>query len=152
MEETFVNSDGSKRTVKTPVIDKETAENEFDRFVECMDLDVNTADMDAEDLTAFNKHKNRIVRAVMQGSLMINGSGEAVYTPSHPKTKHSDSFTFHEHSFGSLMAMDRTKRGHDVGKTCAVMAEMCGVHKNVIAGLVGIDAKICMALFSLLMD
>ncbi len=50
------------------------------------------------------------------------------------------------------MAMDGKKKNYDVTKTYAVMADMCKVHPNTFAGLVGIDAKICEALFALLMD
>ncbi|GAG36886.1 unnamed protein product, partial [marine sediment metagenome] len=39
----------------TDKIDKETAEVFFNTFVEAMDLDLDTALMDAEDLTAFSK-------------------------------------------------------------------------------------------------
>lgn len=123
---------------------------EFDRFVEEMDLDVDTADMDAEDLTAFNANKRRILRALENGSLIINDNGEAVYTPR--KTENVDPITFHERTGASLMAMDGKKKGHDVAKTYAVMAEMCKVHPSTFAKLKGPDIKLCEALFALLMD
>ena len=50
------------------------------------------------------------------------------------------------------MAMDGKKKGHDVKKTYAVMADMCKVHPNVFAGLAGSDIKVCEAIFALLMD
>ncbi len=131
---------------------KEVAEQEFEKFVEAMDLDVDTTDMDAEDLTAFNKQKNRIVRAIMKGSLTFNENGEAVYTIVNKRSKHTDAITFRERSGASLMAMDSKKKGQDVRKTYAVLADMCNVHPSVFAGLVGIDVKICEALFALLMD
>jgi len=130
----------------------EMAEVEFNRFTDAMDLDLDTADMDAEDLTAFTKQKNRILRAIENGSLIINDNGEAVYTPCRPGSKHSDPITFHERTGASLMAMDGKKKNHDVAKTYAVMADMCKVHQSVFAGLVGTDVKICEALFALLMD
>ncbi len=136
----------------TDVIDIETAGQEFDRFVEGMDLDLDTADMDAEDLTAFNKQRNRLVRAIQNGSLVINEKGEAVYTPRREGSKTKDAITFHERTGASLMAMDGKKKNHDVAKTYAVMADMCRVHQSVFAGLVGTDVKICEALFALLMD
>ncbi len=136
----------------TNVIAKEVAEAEFDRFVECMDLDLDTAGMDAEDLTQFNKQKNRILRAIEKGALIVNDDGEAVYTPQNPKSKHREAITFHERTGASLMAMDGKKKGHDVAKTYAVMSDMCKVHPNVFAGLMGSDGKICEALFSFLMD
>lgn len=136
----------------TDAIDKETAEAEFNRFVEEMDLDLDTADMDAEDLTAFNKQKSKIVRAIQKGNLLVNDKGEAVYTPCHARSKHLDAITFHERTGASLMAMDGKKKNHDVSKTYAVMADMCKVHPSVFAGLVGADIKVCEALFALLMD
>jgi len=136
----------------TNQVAKEVAEQEFNRFAEEMDLDLDTSAMDAEDLTAFNKQKNRIVRAIERGHLVINENGEAVYTPTNNRSKHADPITFHERTGASLMAMDGKKKGHDVAKTYAVMADMCKVHPNVFAGLVGTDVKVCEALFALLMD
>ena len=137
---------------KENVVDRESAEAEFDRFAECMDLDINTTRMDPEDATAFNKTKDRLIKAVQQGSLVFNEDGEAVYTPSHPKSKHDKPITFHERTGASLMAMDSKKKGHDVAKTYAVLANMCEVHPSTFANLVGIDVKICEAIFALLMD
>ncbi len=130
----------------------EVAEAEFARFADAMDLDLETADMDAEDLTAFKRQKNKILRAIQRGNLVFNDNGEAVYTPSNARSKHTESITFHERSGASLMAMDGKKKGHDVAKTYAVLADMCKVHPSVFAGLVGQDVKICEALFALLMD
>ncbi len=130
----------------------EVAEAEFARFADAMDLDLETADMDAEDLTAFKRQKNKILRAIQRGNLVFNDNGEAVYTPSNARSKYTDAITFHERSGASLMAMDGKKKGHDVAKTYAVLADMCKVHPSVFAGLVGQDVKICEALFALLMD
>ena len=130
----------------------EVAEQEFDRFVEEMDLDLDTSLMDAEDLTAFTKQKNRIIRAIQRGHLVVNENGEAVYTPFNKGSKHKEPLTFHERTGASLMAMDGKKKNHDVAKTYAVLADMCRVHQSVFAGLVGTDVKVCEALFALLMD
>jgi len=133
-------------------VDKEVAEQEFDRFTEAMDLDLDTSEMDAEDLTAFNKQKSKIVKAIILGSLVVNEHGEAVYTPRNERSKFKEALTFHERTGASLMAMDGKKKNHDVTKTYKVLGDMCKVHPNIFAGLVGIDVKICEALFALLMD
>ena len=117
-----------------------------------MDLDLDTADMDADDLTGFNKQKGRVIRAIQRGALVINDEGEAVYTPYHKRSGHKDPITFHERTGASLMAMDGKKKNHDVAKTYAILADMCKVHPSVFAGLVGSDVKTCEALFALLMD
>ena len=134
------------------IINIEVAESEFDRWADAMDLDLDTSGMDSEDRTAFDKQRNRIIRAVTSGALIFNESGEAVYTPQNARSKHTDPITFHERTGASLMAMDGKKKGYDVAKTFAVMADMCKVHPSVFAGLVGSDGKVCEALFALLMD
>lgn len=130
----------------------EVAEAEFNRFIECMDIDADPSDMDAEDLTSFNKHKSRIIRAVQDGSLVFNEDGEAVYTPQHSRTVYKEPITFHERTGASLMAMDGKKKNHDVAKTYAVMADMCKVPPKTFAGMVGRDVRLCEALFALLVD
>ena len=130
----------------------EAAEVEFDRFIDAMDILIDTAKLDAEDLTGYNKQRDRILNAVCTGALVFNEEGEAVYTPNHKNSKHSDPITFHERTGASLMAMDGKKKGHDVAKTYAILADMCKVHPNVFAGLAGRDVKVCEALFALLMD
>jgi len=138
--------------MKESPVEREVAESEFDRFVEAMDLDLDEAAMDAEDLTAFNKQKSRLVLAVERGHLVFNETGEAIYTPFNPRSKHKEAITFHERSGASLMAMDGKKKNHEVAKTYAVLADMCKVHQSVFANLIGTDVKVCEALFALLMD
>ncbi len=133
-------------------ISADFADQEFDRFVDAMDLDLDTNDMDSEDVTAFSRQKRKIIRAVRAGDLVFNDNGEAVYTPVNPRTAHREAITFHERSGASLMAMDGKKKNHDVAKTYAVLGDMCKVHPNVFAGMVGQDVKVCEALFALLMD
>ena len=135
-----------------PVIPAEMAEQEFDRFVNEMDLELDPAYMDEEDAAQFRKLKSRLIKAIMKGSLAVNENGEAVYTPQNEKSKHKEPITFHERTGSSLMAMDGKKRNYDIAKTYAVMGEMCKVHPSVFAGLVGIDVKICENIFQLLMD
>lgn len=133
-------------------VSSDVADAEFERWTDSMDIDVDLTTLDAEDLSAFNKQKSRITKAIRSGSLVINEHGEAVYTPQHRNSKHKDAIVFHERTGASLMAMDGRKKGHDVAKTYAVMADMCQVHPSVFAGLVGSDVKTCEALFALLMD
>jgi len=130
----------------------EVAQAEFERFVEEMDLDVDTADMDVYDITAFNKLKRRIIKAICRGALVINENGEAVYTPSNSNSNYREPITFHERTGATTMAMDGKKKGHDVAKGYAVMAAVTKLHPGVFAGLAGEDIKTCEAIFALLMD
>lgn len=135
---------------KENVVAREVAELEFDRFVEEMDLDVDTEAMDAEDRTAFDKQKRRILTAIERGSLGINDLGEPVFTPA--RSGDTAPITFHERTGASLMASDGKKKGHDAARTYAVMGEICKVHPSVFSKLKGSDIKVCEAIFALLMD
>ena len=133
-------------------IDAKTAEQEFETWVDAMDLDLDTTEMDADDLAGYNRQKKRIIKAIMRGALIFNDNGEAVYTPHRPGSQHKDPITFHERTGASIMAMDGKKKGHEVAKMYAVLADMCKVHPKVFAMMVGEDVKVCEALFALLMD
>lgn len=133
--------------MKEPVIAREVAEAEFDRFVEVMDIEANTTGMDEEDKKGFLEQKDRIVKAVMSGALIVNDAGEPVYTPA--RTKDADSLTFHEPTGASLMAMDRKKKTEDVGKMYATMGDMTKTHANTFSKMKMPDLKICMAITTL---
>ena len=137
--------------MKQKIVAREVAEQEFERFVEEMDLLLDTSTMDAEDLTAFNLQKERLLVSIERGDLVINEKGEAVYTPRNERSNYLEPITFHERTGASLMAMDGKKKGHDVGKMYSVLADMCRVHPKVFTGLAGTDVKVCEALFALLM-
>ena len=137
--------------MNTEKVANEVAEQEFKQWAEAMDLDLDTADMDAEDLAGFVKLERRLIQAIERGALVFNEKGEAVYTPG-KKSKETDPITFHERTGASIMAMDGKKKGYDAAKMYAMMGEMCKVHPKTFANLVGLDIKICEALFQLLMD
>ena len=129
---------------------EDVALSEFDRFAEEMDLDIDPANMDEDDLSTFKKQKGRIIKAMRYGDLMVNEEGEAVYTPW--RSDYRKPITFHERTGASLMAMDSKKKNHDVSKMYAVLADMTKVHQSDFAKLKGADIKICEAIFALLMD
>lgn len=131
-------------------IDEETAVDEFDRFAEEMDLDTELRGADDDDRNQFEKMKWRIVRAIRTGSLIINENGEAIYTPQ--KSKYDQPLHFRERTGASAMAADGPKKGRDVAKSYAMMADLAQVEPKTFAKLVGVDIKVCEAIFSLLMD
>ena len=135
-----------------PKVSIEVAESEFERFVDEMDLDLDTSKMDTEDLAGFEKMKRRILRAMTRGALIINENGEPVFTPQRPASGYKEAITFHERTGASIMAMDGKKKGHDAARMYAMMADMCKVAPGTFAKIVGEDIKVCEAIFTLLMD
>jgi len=136
----------------TDLVSKEVAVDEFERFLEAMDIDGDVEYMDDEDSANFRKAKGRIIRAIVAGSVMINEEGEAVFTAQNEKSRLETPLTFHERTGASLMASDGKKQNQQVAKTYAMMADMCKTSPKTFANLVGSDIKICEALFALLMD
>jgi hypothetical protein len=133
-------------------IGPDVAEDELDRWLEKMDIDDDVEAMKESDVDAFNNQTRKLKLAIRRGALVITTDGLAEYTPQNEKSKNQDALIFHERSGASVMAMDRHKKDHDVAKSYAIMADMCRVPQKVFAGMVGIDCKVCEAIFALLMD
>lgn len=131
----------------TDKIAKEVAEQEFNRFAESMDLDIDPADMDVEDKKGFDQQKDRVMSAIQSGALIIKDNGEPVFTPQ--RTNDAEAITFHEPTGASLMAMDRKKKTEDIGKLYATMGEMTKTHANVFSKMKMPDLKVCMAITTL---
>lgn len=127
----------------------DVCESEFERFCEAMDLDVNPDEMDAEDKTAFEQAKRRIVKAMRTGALVINDEGEPVYTPQRGEQK--DPITFHEPDGASLMAIDQVKAKHEMAKTNAVLAAITKESSARFAKMLNRDLKVCQSIMVLYM-
>lgn len=126
---------------------REVAEQEFDRFVDSNCLLLETPNMDKEDRDAVQEHRERIVVAIMAGSMVINDDGEPVFTPQ--RTKDAESLTFHEPTGASLMAMDRKKKNEDVGKLYATMGDMTRTDAKTFSAMKMADLKVCLAVTTL---
>ncbi len=138
-------------TEQEPVIVREQAEAEFDNFTRMMALKFDTEKMDAEDRTAFDKIYERIIDAIMDNHLVINGEGEPVYTPWRTKGFES-AITFHEPDGGDISQMDKKKAGQDMNKMYAIAASMTRQSSSVFAKLTGEDYKVCMGIVNLFLD
>lgn len=129
-------------------IDTLTAEKEFERFAESMDLDIDTNSMDDDDKQSFNQQKKRIVNAIMKGSLVVSDAGEPVFTPQ-AAGKDVNAITFYEPTGASLMAMDRKGRTEDIKKLYSVMADVTGTSAGIFSKMKMRDLKVCQAIITL---
>lgn len=129
----------------------EVAEQEFDRFAEAMDLDLDPTSMDVSDLTQFHRQKKILLKELVLGSLIVNEEGEFVYTPKHKRSKYKEPITFYERDGAAMMAMDGKKTGHDVARMYAILSAMCKVPSKTFSSLVGVDIRVSEAIFALLM-
>lgn len=138
--------DSNTNVIPIHKVAPEVCETYFEQFVEAMDLDVDPVGMDDEDKTSFVNAKRVMIAAMMDGSLVINDDGEPVYTP---KKGHTDPITFHEPTGASYMAMDSKKKGHDVGKVYATMADITRCPATRFAKMANRDVKVCQAIIAL---
>lgn len=124
----------------------DVAEADFDRFIDCMDLDLNTDGMDDDEKKDLSVHKGRVISAICSGSLVINDEGEPVFTPQRSEI---DPLTFHEPTGAALMAMDRKKSSEEIGKMYVVAAAMTKTHSKTFSNMKIADLKVCMAITTL---
>jgi len=120
----------------------EVAEQEFERFAEAMDLDVDHSKMDADDRKGFDDAKRTLVRALETGHMTVDDKGQPVL---HPTTGAAD-LTFYEPTGATFMEMDGQKTSHQMGRLIVLIAAMTRVAPKVISSLPNRDFKICKTL------
>ena len=128
---------------------RESAEVEFERFADGMDIDISPDGMDSEELSAFNRTKDRVIKAIQNGNLIIDDEDQAVFTP---KGEDAKPLVFHERRGVDIMAMDQFKKNQNMAKTYAVMSSMCRTDISIFRKMAGSDLKVCEAIWQLLMD
>lgn len=129
------------------VVANEVAEAEFERFLEVMDLDFDAKGMDDEDRKGFLDSKQKFIRAIRRGSLVVNDRGEPVFTP--VKDQSQRPITFHEPDGACMMARDQKKASHDVAKMYATLAAMTHEDAKRFARMPSRDLKVCEAILLL---
>lgn len=127
-------------------VDKDTAEAEFQRFVDMMDLDIDVETLDDEDKEALKTNKRKILKALRRGSLVINDEGEPVFTPR--VSARTEAITFYEPEGKSFMASDGKKKGHDIRKSYAIMADMTKTNVQTFSLMKNRDLDVCLAVIN----
>lgn len=117
----------------------EVAEEEFDRFCEAMDLDVDVSGMDDDDRKSYDEARRIVVREIVRGAATITESGELSYQP-----KDGGPIVFHEPTGAALLAMDTKKKSHDFAKFYAFLAAMTKQPAARFAKLGRKDVKFCL--------
>ena len=125
-------------------LDEATAMQEFNRFMDCMDLDRNTDSMDDEDLKGFKMLRGRLIHALRLGTLIVNDEGEPVYT-----LADGQDLTFHEPRGDAFLAMDRKAKNHDIAKMNAVTGVITQQHPGLFSKLPNREYRVCTAITSL---
>jgi hypothetical protein len=129
-----------------PALAKEVADAEFDRWLSEMGLaeKCDPARLNDEDKRSLAAVKELLVTAIMGGSLVVDGSGCFVFTPT--KSADQTPITFWEPTGASYMAMDQAKRGQDVAKTIKFLADITKQSPTRFAKMVNRDLSVCSAI------
>ncbi len=125
-------------------IDEQTANAEFERFLEEYELDFDTSSMDEDDLKGFESQKALFVKAVQRGRLVLNEDKQPVY-----KTSDGIELTFHEPTGANFSSTDATKVKENIRKKNILLGGITKTAPNTFAKMKQRDLKICDALLML---
>lgn len=129
-------------------ISKDFAEQEFNRFCDFMYLELNQESMNEDEIEDFNTNKKVIINAICNGSLIIDESGQPIYTPIRSEIK--EPITFYEVEGHNLIDMDKGKQSEPMRKTFSVMQSITKKPTGFFAKMKkNPDLKVCLALTTL---
>jgi hypothetical protein len=106
----------------------EVAAAEFDRMCQAMRIEHDLAELDEDELEAWNALRDPILKDIQRGQLVVDSEGRAVYTPIGGKP-----LTFNAPTGATLMALETHGKGKDVSNMAAAMADMTGTNKGDFA-------------------
>lgn len=119
----------------------EVALQEFERMCSARRVDIDESKMSEEDRESFVDLRDKIVSAIVAGSLVVADDGTPTYT-----TRDGKSLTFYPATGATFMAADDVKEGKNVRKTVAMMTEMTRSEQGTFAKLEAPDFKVCLSL------
>lgn len=125
-------------------IDAETAANEFERFTAAWDIDTDLEDMESDDVQSFESQKRRIVKAIKQGRLSVDDTGETISYNLHDKVHSTDVIKMSIPKGEAFMSMDKYKDKQQIHKLHAFMAASSKLPVQIFSGMDGRDLKLLM--------
>lgn len=126
------------------VLDRESAEAEFDRFVDSMNIDMDVTGIDENDKRDLLKDRAVVLRSLQKGTLVIDDSGFPIFT-----TMENEEIHFRYMTGQMLSAMDYAKKDHSVGKMYKSMAAATKKTEAFFNGMNLADVKVCMSIWNL---
>jgi hypothetical protein len=130
-------------------VDAATAELEFERFVECMDLDVNEKTMTDEDRVDFQSLKDLFVKNVKSGKITVNDDGEPTVHFQKTENLSVERVTFFEPDGAAFLALDKGKKNADNAKQFMMMGEITKQDPSLFSKMKNRDLKVCKVIMTL---
>jgi hypothetical protein len=135
-------------------INRETAVDSFEQFCDDWYISTDTSGMNEEDEAAFEKVKQQILTAIMDGRLIYNEDQTFFYTISGSLSKDlvGQVLTVKRPMGDGYMEMDKYKDGKNIKKMYSLLGSMISHGVPFIVRLDGIDLKILQAVQTLFLQ
>lgn len=126
------------------VISEEIAEEEFKKWADDNEIDIDTQKMSSEEKDSFDLMKGRIIKAISKGLLVIDDNGNFAYTisgksqPGYAGSK----LTISQPTGQAFIATDNFKQGQNVHKSMAILSALTGKDVKFFTNLHVKDYKV----------
>lgn len=130
--------------VQETVVDREIAEQEFEKFVKCMRVNMKVRLLDENERASIMADRERIIMGVERGSMTVDDNGVVTIEVQDGLKPVS----FKKPKGDLLLAMDRRKEGHTIGKMFASMAACAQVPAERLSRMDAEDIYDCMAVWN----
>lgn len=120
-------------------IEKEVAQNEFERWASAWRIEVDESELNEEDAQSLNEQRSKIVKAIERGYLTVSEDGTELVL----NTNKGD-VTFKEPTGAAYLAMDQHKN-KNMASSFGFMGAMTGTPAKYWSSVRGADLKIAQA-------
>lgn len=125
-------------------INQELAADTFNSFAERIEIETDLSAFDDEAKKEFGEHRNRFIKAVMKGRLVLGEDDIPVYT-----TRGGETIIFRPMKGGDMAQMDKKKESAQIAKVFALMASITGRPESFYSEIETMDVNTCLAITSL---
>lgn len=127
------------------VVDKDTAENDFQRWADHHDLDTDWDDLHPDDTAALLSSKRVLVRAITKGQFKVGEDGSGTFV-----SKAETEYKIRSQGGKTYAASDTKKSGQDFAKAAAMFGKISGTNSQELVKMEHeSDVKIGVALVAL---
>lgn len=132
-------------------IDRQVAENDFNRWAEAWDIDTDREYMDAEDREDFDNMRTRMIRAIQRGRLVISETADEVTQSLHRPLGETAEVTYRIPSGSAWLTMDQHKEKQGMHKMFSYLGSMTGLPYKTFSNMDGRDLKLAQQVAALFM-
>lgn len=134
-------------------IDIETAEDEFQRFCDAWEIDIDESSLNEDEKLDIQKFKRQIIKSIRLGRLCFNSDESLTYTFSEKSVRQSGQNIIIKRPKGAAyLGMDQFKDQASAHKTYSILAMMTGKAISFFADIDGIDLKPLQAIMTLFLS